>query len=290
MDRALNIEYVEGEIALIIEYVSGESEAIAVLQGAMRLIESLDALDHCLLSSINTSLEPVSILNDVQHSSLKILLARALKKIPDELVSNLDWKKWVGGLLVKGKYKLLKHIDSDAPVINQVLIELEPEYKSAPMLVGYQPPRLVDVQDALGNVSRARSALGNCPVTIQTEFGDVVIPNTSMPVIDGELLESSESLSNKGREYLKVKSPDMLGNSQWTVVRGGRSIKIDMLHAAWLENYHQGKIFILPGDSLDCSFEETIFYDGERNEIGRKLSVIEVFSVVRPPKQSMLHI
>src|ERR1039458_1665900 len=170
MNRTLNIESVEGEIALVIEYVPGESEAIAVLQGAMRLIESLDGLDHCLLSSINTSLEPVSILNDVQHSSLKILLARALKKIPDELVSNLDWKKWVGSLLVKGKYKLIEHIDSDAPVINQVLLELEPEYKSAPTLIGYHPPRLVDVQDALGDVSRARAALGNCPVTIQTEF------------------------------------------------------------------------------------------------------------------------
>lgn len=288
MDRALKVEYIEGEIALIIEYIPGESEAITVLQGAMRLIESLDALDHCLLSSINTSLEPVSILNDVQHSSLKILLARALKKIPDDLISNLDWKKWVGGLLVKGKYKLLKQIDSDAPVINQVLIELEPEYRSAPMLVGYHPPRLIDVQDALGNVSRARAFLGHCPVTIQTEFGDVVIPNTSMPVTDDELQEASESLINKGREYLKVKSPDMLGNSQWAVVRGGRSIKIDMLHAAWLEDYHQGKISILPGDSLDCSFEETISYDGERNEIGRKLSVIEVFSVIRPLKQSTL--
>ena len=117
MDRTLNMESVEGEIALIIEYVPGESEAITVLQGAMRLIESLDGLDHCLLSSINTSLEPVSILNDVQHSSLKILLARALKRIPDDLVSNLDWKKWVGGLLVKGKYKLLEHIDSDAPAM-----------------------------------------------------------------------------------------------------------------------------------------------------------------------------
>lgn len=290
MDRSLNIEYIEGEIALVIEYVPGESEAIAVLQGAMRLIESLDGIDHCLLSSINTSLEPVSILNDVQHSSLKILLARALKSIPDDCISNLDWRKWVGGLLVKGKYTLLKHIDSDAPEINKVLHELENEYKSPPTLIGYSPPRLVDVQDALVRISRARAELGNCPVTIQTEFGDVVIPNTSVPEIDDELIKPSEYLTNKGREYLKVKSPDMLGNSQWTVVRGGRSIKVDMLHMAWLEHYHQGKISILPGDSLDCSFEETILYDGERNEIGRRLSVIEVFSVVRTPKQSALPI
>lgn len=67
MDRDLGIESVEGEIALVISYQPGKSEALSVLAGAMRLIESLDALDHCLLSSIDSTLEPVSILNDVQQ-------------------------------------------------------------------------------------------------------------------------------------------------------------------------------------------------------------------------------
>ena len=71
MDKTI-IESVEGEVGLVIDYVAGESEALIVLQSAMRLIEGLDALDHALLSSIDTSLEPVSILNDVQHSSLKM--------------------------------------------------------------------------------------------------------------------------------------------------------------------------------------------------------------------------
>lgn len=48
MDRQLGIESVEGEIALVIEYQPGKSEALSVLSGAMRLIESLDSLDRTL--------------------------------------------------------------------------------------------------------------------------------------------------------------------------------------------------------------------------------------------------
>jgi len=287
MDRTLKTESIEGEIALVIDYVAGESEALSVLAGAMKLIESLDKLDHCLLSSIDTTLEPVSILNDVQHSSLKILLARALRKIPDDAIGNLEWKKWVGSLLVKGKYSLLQNLESDTPQLSHAVDDLKTYYQSSPGLIGYQPPKIADVQEALDGVSKARSALGHSPVTIQTELGDVTINRIYIdaPTI---ITEVSESRTNTGREYLKVKSPDMLGQAQWIVMRSGRRVSVDILHRTWLESYQSGKVAILPGDSLDCSFEETIDYDFEHNEIGRKLSVIEVHAVIRPPQQTTL--
>lgn len=288
VDRTLSIESVEGEIALVIDYRPGQSEALTVLSGAMRLIESLDALDHCLLSSIDTTLEPVSILNDVQHSSLKILLARALRKVPDEAIGSLDWKKWVGSLLVKGKFLLLQKLDADAPDVMRALDELKPIYQSAPGLVGFDPPRLVDVREAMDGVTQARATLGNHPVVFQSEIGDITLPFFPLMASDAALLETDTTLTNTGREYLKVKSPDMLGQSQWTVIRAGRAIKVDMLHRAWLDDYQSGKIELLPGDSLDCAFEESIAYDAGRNEIGRKLSVIEIYSVVRVPRQTPL--
>lgn len=288
MDRTLNIESVEGEIALVIDYTPGKSEALVVLAGAMRLIESLDKLDHCLLSSIDTSLEPVSILNDVQHSSLKILLARALRKMPDDALGGLDWKKWVGGLLVKGKWLLLQKLDADAPEVGKALEALRPDYQAAPGLAGFTPPRLVDMQEALDDVSHARASLGNQAVTIQTEMGDIDLPWVPGRLDDLTAPEVVATITNAGREFLKVKSPDMLGQSQWTVMRAGRAIRVDLLHRAWLDGYQHGATALSPGDSLDCAFEETIAYDDRRNEIGRKLSVVEVFGVVRAPRQDPL--
>lgn len=59
MDRLLDAQLVEGEIGLVIDYVPGQSVAVDVLAAAMQMIESLDKLDAALLSSIDTSLEPV---------------------------------------------------------------------------------------------------------------------------------------------------------------------------------------------------------------------------------------
>lgn len=289
MDRQLEIESVEGEVSLVIDYRPGESEALAVLQGAMRLIESLDRLDHCLLSSIDTTLEPVSILNDIQHSSLKILLARALRKVPDDAIGNLDWKKWVGGLLVKGKYVLLQNLEADAPEIRRAVASLSDDYEAAPGLLGYEPPKVSDVQDALDGVARARACFPRQTVMIQTDLGDVLLAESSLaPQDDAPALEAVTFVVNKGREFLKIKTLDMLGQSQWTVLRNGRATKVDILHREWLDGYQHRSTMLLPGDSLDCAFEETVAYDENQNEINRTLSVIEVFRVVSPPVQHSL--
>ncbi|MDD3938040.1 MAG: hypothetical protein PHG28_17230, partial [Rhodoferax sp.] len=249
MDRQLKTESVEGEIALVIAYQSGKSEALTVLAGAMRLIEALDELDHCLLSSIDSALEPVSILNDVQHSSLKVLLARALRKIPDEHIASLDYKKWLGALLVKGKHRLLQSINADAPEVRRVLVELEADYKAAPGgLVGYTTPTVADVRDALDGVAAARATLPGQRVTIQTELGDIDLAETPLAAPPAAGV-AQQTITNSGVEFFKVKAPDMLGAAQWTVLRNNRTTRVDMLHQSWLDAYHAREHSLLPGDS-----------------------------------------
>ena len=146
----------------------------------MGMIQALDCLDAALLSSVDTSLEPVSVLNDIQHSSLK-MLHRALRNAPDQLLGNLDWKKWVGDLRVKSKYKLLQKLDADAPDVQKTLVQLEEDYKSAsPGLFGHKMPIVSDVMDARDNVARVRAALPGQLVQIQTELGDIYTPETEL--------------------------------------------------------------------------------------------------------------
>lgn len=282
MDRLLETQIISGEIGLVIDYAQGKAVAVDVLQAAMGMIEALDRLDTVLLSSVDTALEPISVLNDVQHSSLRMLLARASNKVPDELIKNLEWEKWVGALLVTGKYKLLQKIDADASQIQQVLIELEPDYRAAPTnLVGYNPPIVSDVREALDAVSKARSALPSQRVTVQTDMGDVILPEVMPPITHPVV--ATQAVTNRGTEFFKVKSPDMLGSAQWVVLRNGRSIKVTIEHQSWLDAYHRREHALQPGDSLRCRFEETVSYDDSGNEVDRKLSIIEVQSIMSPP-------
>lgn len=288
MERLLEAQTVEGEIGLVIDYQPGKTLAVDVLQAAMGLIEALDGLDATLLSSVDTSLEPVSVLNDIQHSSLKMLLARALRHTPDDLIGNLDWKKWVGGLLVKGKYKLLQKLDADAPEIQRTLLDLEEDYKKAPGLFGYRAPSVSDVSEALDAVAKARAALPGQLVRVQTELGDIYLPEIELAPADVISQVPDQTVTNSGIEFFKVKFPDMLGAAQWTVLRNNRSLKVDMLHQGWVDAYHRREYSIQPGDSLKCRFEEQITYDVNGNEIERKLSIIEVLDVISPPVQSKL--
>lgn len=288
MDRVLEVESVEGEIALIIEYTRGESLAIDVLQAAMELICALDSVDKVLLSSIDTSLEPVSLLNDVQHSSLKMLLARALRKIPDECLKNMDWKKWLGNLLVTGKHKLLSKLEASPIELQAAITELDHLYKAAPMLIGYDPPSTKDVRAALDKVIVARAKLSGQRVIIQTELGDIdLVESTALPEInDGEAIITYRI--NRGTEFFKVKSPDLLGQSQWDMLRDKRVVRISLLDKAWLHSYHRREHAVLPGDSLECDFEEKVEYDQNQNEIARSISIIRVIKVVPPALQSCI--
>ncbi len=289
MERILESQTVEGEVGLVIDYVPGKALAVDVLQAAMGMIHALDKLDSALLSSVDSALQPVSVLNDVQHSSLKMLLSRALRNTPDELIGNLDWKKWAGGLLVKGKYKLLQKLDADAPEIQQTLLELEPDYKAAPAnLIGYRPPVISDIRDALDGISKARAALPGQKVTIQTEMGDILLPEViaSTPVL--QELEIADTIVNRGIEFFKIKSPDMLGSAQWVVLRNNRSTRVDMLHQGWIDAYHRREHTLLPGDSMKCKFEEHVSYDSTGTELDRRLSIVEVLEVISPPVQKPL--
>lgn len=296
MDR-VEYDQVEGEIGLVIDYQAGVAKAVDVLNGALSLITALEHLDSALLSSIDTKLEPVSILNDVQHSSFKLLLARVvsstgsvvrplLNSIEDDDLQALNWKAWIGKLLVKGKHALLKKLDADAPQIELILKELEPIYKQAPLLLGYDPPKTSAVKEALGDVKKACLLLGNERIVFQSELGDIELRASSTVIEPVEPV--IREIKNKVREILKVRYPDMLGNAQWTVNRGGKQVRVAILHDKFLEDFQNRRTQLLPGDSLDCKFDEYIRYDGSGNELDRKIEIIEVLGVITPPKQGNL--
>jgi len=288
MDRQLEPQLVEGEIGLVIGYQAGISRARDVLGAAMEMVNALDTLDHVLLSSIDTSLEPVSILNDIERSSLKLLLKRALIATPDGEIFRLEWKKWIGRVLVKAKYVLLQHIESDTPELEQAVRSLDGEYEQAPGdMAGFRPPAVHEVRRALDGVVKAHGLLPEQTIVVQTEWGDIELPSLPVPQV-AQVGESTQTITNSGTELFKIRSPDMLGSAMWRIVRDGRNVQVRMLHRGWLERYQRRDISILPGDTLKCRFEETVSYDAGGNETERTIAIIEVLEVISPPRQDGL--
>ena len=284
MERTLQIESVAGEIALVIDYQPGQSEAVAVLAGAMRLIESLDRLDRCLLSSIDTTLEPVSILNDVQHSSLKILLARALRKLPDDQIGSGDWKKWMGALLVKGKHMLLQKIDATPAEVQQTLEKLEADYNSAPnTTAGYQPPRVSEAQEALRQVAAARESIPDSKVVVQTELGDIELPRQPTVPEPPPPAEESLSVNVLKDQVLIIESAVFKEGNQWRFSDGSTSFAAVISDVVFLRRVEDGERFG-KGDHLvvDLAIEQT--------RLGDKISTRREIVLVKQHKDRHLQL
>jgi|GEM_PF-4643432 len=268
-ERQIDTQQVEGEIGLVISYMQGRSRACDVLSAVLEIISALDALDHVLLSSIDMSLEPVSILNDIQQSSLKLLLRRCLKSIPDKHIINLDWPKWIGALLVQCKHLLLQHLDSDTQKLQETLKTLDSYYRHAPgELIGFKPPTIQDIRSALESVMRARAILPDQRIIVQTSLGDVELPYPSI-IQSSDILPTAQTITNIGIEIFTLRSPDMIGGAMWKFIRNGRNISAKMLHRKWLEDYHNRQIALVPKDKLKCRFEEDVGYDVQGNETQR---------------------
>ena len=87
---------------------------------------------------------------------------------------------------------------------------------------------------------------------------------------------------------VKVKKPDLLGDSQWSVILD-KAITAKVEDAAWLERFHNAEFAILPGSYLDVMLRMEIPLDENKEPAGDpKYYIVEVKSVIPPRQQGTL--
>jgi len=81
-----------------------------VFRAASDLIDTFQELDINLARSIDTNIKPTILLQNIESGSVKTWLRTILTSVDNEALKSLDWKKFVGGYLVKGKEKVVEFI------------------------------------------------------------------------------------------------------------------------------------------------------------------------------------
>ena len=90
------------------------------------------------------------------------------------------------------------------------------------------------------------------------------------------------------RAKVKVKKPDLLGESKWSVLFD-RAIVAKIEDIDWLGKFHRAEIPIAPGSYLDVTLRIEIELDTNNNPIDDpKYYISEVFSVIPPDQQDRL--
>ena len=221
--------------ALTVDFVKGKGDPSRPFRTMVDLVEALAWFDRDLVKSVDVTIEPVLLLENVEAGSIKSWFISLLLSTDDAALKSGDWKRVVGEFTVKGKYALLKFLDGAHSVTDPQLLEniqsellLEAEKTNVRGLPGYVPmsrtrlaAHIADVTNSLEYLSDGDTA------TFENRGGEPIAFNRLLRVNEAEMTEllAIRSVTNKNELILKVKKPDYLGSSMWEFRYDGRAIE-----------------------------------------------------------------
>lgn len=262
----------KADFAFYVDYDNTKGSASRVFKATHDFIVACESLDKALLGSIDSGLETVLMIEDVEAASLKTWFKNALRSTDDQALKDLDWRPAVGKYLVRGKYMVLRWMDNDSaprnlPALKSELQNLASE-TDVRHLADYAPPQTEPLLDAVKLFDGVKDdLLPSDNASIQSGEG-IQTFNLSVRVniADIESLAVRETIENPETiMLLAVKKPDFLGESQWEFKHGKRLIKAKVADEQWLADFRNRKLDVRPGDALRCRVVVSYDYgfDGE---------------------------
>jgi len=275
-----------------------ESEGPARVFKAMTgLIESFQAIDRLLVKSIDTRIEPILLLEDIEAGSIRTWLRQQLLEAEDESLKKLDWKPIVGRYLVKAKHLAVNFLGKRTTISNRSeIVDLQRELLTEAERVQVNP---IPIHTPLSESDIVRMLrLLNDPlaelrpgdsvkyITSQDEASFTIGFNFAPEAI--EQLITKETLESESVMILKVKRPDYLGQAMWEFRYEGHPIEAKFLDVGWLRKFQEREVDVRPGDALRANVKVAVRYGYDGEVVGKHHSIVKVIEVMRlkPPQQS----
>jgi hypothetical protein len=275
------------DFALVIDFKKGEASPTRVFTAATDFIHAFEAMDQALTSSIDTSIETVMVLEDVEAGSLKVWLRNALNSTDDQALKDIDWKPAVGKYLVRAKYMILEWIDDDKtprslPDLRKDIAKLAQE-TDVRHLPDYSPPDPAALIDATRQIQTGKERLSAEDKVYLLTDGKRVDMDLSVKIDLEELadLATKETITTPASEMiLAVKRPDYLGNSKWDLRHGRRPLSARISDDSFLSKFQGRKVDVRTGDALRCRVSVEMRYGFDNELISESFVVTEVLEVL----------
>ncbi len=213
----------KADFAFEIDFKRGEGSASRVFTAINEFIRGCERLDVELVHAIDTNIETVMVLEDIEAGSIKVWLRHALHAVEDDALKQLDWKPQVGKYLVRAKYAILRWADDESPSKNLPAlareiqgIATETDIKHLP---DYQPPTPTALLNALRDFQgvKERLSAGDRAIYISPDESPIELNlSVKLDVESIEAMAVKETLQFPiAPMILAVKKPDYLGDSKW---------------------------------------------------------------------------
>ena len=283
----------EADFAIYIDFARGEGNPSRVFQAADAMIRAFQKLDHALVDSIDASIQPTMVLEDIEAGSLKVWLRNVLTSVDDAALKEMDWKQQVGKYLVRAKYAYIDWSNksgSDGSLIGLARqlgnIAAETDVRHMPDYALPAPSELVAVTK---QVEEAKSFL--LPSDAMSYLPGPAMPEASplsfdlaikwdLPKLLALSVKESTRFENMPMNLI-VKRPDYLGASMWEFRHGNVSIAARVEDLDWLKKFQSRMVDVRPGDALKCLVTIDSDYGFDNELLEQKHTVIRVIDVLQ---------
>lgn len=273
-----------------IDFDKNSAHPERIFHGMAGIIRAFKELDEVLIASIDSKIQPLLMLEDVETGSLKTWLKQSLIQIDDDALKTLDWKPLVGQYLVKAKYILLNFLDKKKKIEDSKEIkELQKELLIAAEDTGvlsFPAYSEISPMQLINSIDRINSSLEPFTDKDKVSFiSDQGIVDFNMDFNfsqnDIENMLTNEVLENETIMILKVKKPDYLGNSKWEFKYDNKIIFAKILDEEWIWKFQNRKEDIRPGDSLKSKVKITVKYEADGTVLSIQHDLLKIEKVIR---------
>ena len=286
----------QADFAFYVDFNKEKGPASRVFAATHQFIKACERLDRELVVSIDTNIETVMVLEDIEAASLKTWLRSALQVADDQAIKDLDWKPAVGKYLVRAKYLILRWIDeSKAPKDLLSLgreiqnLAAETDVRHIPDYTPLQPGALIsaikdfeEVKDHLAEGDRASMFLSD------EESVDFNL-SVRLDIEDIEALAVREVQTHFVQSMVViVKKPDYLGASMWELRHGKQALLARIEDEEWLRKFQSRHIDIRPGDALRCEVRIEMHYGHDNELVSQKYYISKVHEVLENQYKSQI--
>jgi hypothetical protein len=285
----------KADFAFCIDFKRGEGPASRVFAATHDFIRACERLDRQLLASIDSNIETVMVLEDIEAGSLKTWLRNVLHATDDQALKEVDWRPQVGKYLLRAKYLILRWVDddlapSDLPALGRDLQRLASE-SDVRHLPDYSPVRPDALIGAMTDFQRVKAHLvyGDKASVISEDDTHNMNLTIRWDVEDIEALAIRETqvMAVPSMVFI-VRKPDYLGTSKWDLRHGKKPISAKIEDEKWLLNFQSRDVDVRPGDALRCQTRIEMAYGHDNELISEHYYIEKVQSVVENQYQRSL--
>lgn len=286
------------DFALIIEFKKGAGSPQRVFQAADAMIRALQHLDHVLCSSVDNSIQPLMVLEDVKEGSIKIWLRNKLAATDDQAIKKLEWRELIGAYLVDAKYAYIRWANKGEPTAS--LSDLSHELRAIAAktdvlyLPAYSPPSVVELAETTREVDAAKAFLEEgdhmsyAPATTDRPPLEFALSVRWSPEELADLsIKESVKFDNMPMTLI-VKRPDYLGAAKWEFRHGKTTVVAKIEDTPWLARFQGRQVDVRPGDALKCRVNLVRGYGFDNELINETISITTVEDVLPDLTQQLM--